>query len=71
VGLRSRREGEQRILGAFTEAGGNFLDTANAYHAGQSEEIVGSFLGPGRDRWGLPRSGQSWQRLECYEGHAS
>jgi aryl-alcohol dehydrogenase-like predicted oxidoreductase len=40
-----------RILGAFAEAGGNFIDTANKYHEGQSEEIVGDFLGPGRDRF--------------------
>ena len=40
-----------RILGEFAEAGGNFVDTANAYHEGQSEEILGSFLGPNRDRW--------------------
>jgi aryl-alcohol dehydrogenase-like predicted oxidoreductase len=40
-----------RILSAFADAGGNFIDTANAYHEGQSEEIVGSFLGPGRDRF--------------------
>ena len=40
-----------RILGEFAEAGGNFVDTANAYHEGQSEEILGSYLGPGRDRW--------------------
>jgi aryl-alcohol dehydrogenase-like predicted oxidoreductase len=40
-----------RILDAFAEAGGSFIDTANKYHEGQSEEIVGSFLGPGRDRW--------------------
>jgi aryl-alcohol dehydrogenase-like predicted oxidoreductase len=39
-----------RILGAFADAGGNFIDTADKYHEGQSEEIVGSFLGPGRDR---------------------
>ena len=39
-----------RILGAFADAGGNFIDTANKYHEGQSEEFVGSFLGPGRDR---------------------
>lgn len=39
------------ILGAYAEAGGNFIDTANKYHEGQSEEIVGSFLGSGRDRW--------------------
>jgi aryl-alcohol dehydrogenase-like predicted oxidoreductase len=40
-----------RILSAFADAGGNFIDTANKYHEGQSEEIVGSFLGPGRDRF--------------------
>ena len=40
-----------RILSAFSDAGGNFIDTANKYHEGQSEEIVGSFLGPGRDRF--------------------
>jgi aryl-alcohol dehydrogenase-like predicted oxidoreductase len=40
-----------RILGAFAEVGGTFIDTANKYHEGQSEEIVGDFLGPGRDRF--------------------
>ena len=40
-----------RILGAFAEAGGNFIDTANKYHEGESEEIVGGFLGPDRDRF--------------------
>ena len=40
-----------RILDAFAEAGGNFIDTANQYHEGQSEEILGSFLGPDRDRF--------------------
>jgi aryl-alcohol dehydrogenase-like predicted oxidoreductase len=40
-----------RILAAFAEAGGNFLDTANKYHEGQSEQIVGGFLGTERDRW--------------------
>jgi hypothetical protein len=32
-------------------AGGNFIDTANKYHEGQSEEILGGFLGPDRDRF--------------------
>lgn len=40
-----------RIMDAFAEAGGNFLDTANKYHEGQSEEIVGAYLGADRDRW--------------------
>ena len=47
-------EGEShRILAAYAEAGGNFLDTANKYHEGQSEEILGTFLGSERDRWVL------------------
>jgi aryl-alcohol dehydrogenase-like predicted oxidoreductase len=40
-----------RILAAYAEAGGNFVDTANKYHEGGSEEIVGRFLGSERDRW--------------------
>jgi aryl-alcohol dehydrogenase-like predicted oxidoreductase len=32
------------ILDAFAEAGGNFLDTANKYHGGETEEIVGDWL---------------------------
>ena len=40
-----------RIIDAFAEAGGNFLDTANKYHEGRSEEIIGSHLGADRDRW--------------------
>ena len=40
-----------RIMDGFAEAGGNFLDTANKYHEGQSEEIVGAYLGADRDRW--------------------
>lgn len=40
-----------RILDAYAEAGGNFLDTANKYHGGQTEEIVGSWLErSGRER---------------------
>jgi aryl-alcohol dehydrogenase-like predicted oxidoreductase len=50
-GFGADEKQSHRILGAFAEAGGNFVDTANAYHEGQSEEILGSFLGPGRDRW--------------------
>jgi aryl-alcohol dehydrogenase-like predicted oxidoreductase len=39
-----------QILDAYAEAGGNFLDTANKYHGGQSEEIVGRWLQSRRDR---------------------
>jgi len=40
-----------QVLDAYAEAGGNFLDTANKYHGGQTEEIVGTWLEKtGRDR---------------------
>jgi aryl-alcohol dehydrogenase-like predicted oxidoreductase len=42
-----------RILASYAEAGGNFIDTANKYHEGQSEEIIGAFIGSERERWVL------------------
>ena len=39
-----------RVMDTFAEAGGNFLDTANKYHGGQTEEIVGRWLEGKRDR---------------------
>ncbi|MCY1143173.1 aldo/keto reductase [Actinoplanes sp. Pm04-4] len=33
------------ILERYLDAGGNFIDTANAYMAGRSEEVVGAYLG--------------------------
>jgi aryl-alcohol dehydrogenase-like predicted oxidoreductase len=50
-GFGADEKESHRILDAYGEAGGNFIDTANKYHEGQSEEIIGSFLGPDRDRW--------------------
>jgi aryl-alcohol dehydrogenase-like predicted oxidoreductase len=42
-----------RVLAGFAEAGGNFIDTANAYTNGSSERILGELIGPDRDRWVL------------------
>ena len=40
------------IMDAFGNAGGNFLDTANRYQDGMSEEIVGAFINQhDRDYW--------------------
>ncbi|MFC4033288.1 aldo/keto reductase [Streptomyces polygonati] len=42
-----------RIIDRYVEAGGNFLDSANGYNGGKSEETIGSYLAqhPGlRDR---------------------
>src|SRR6266545_5396374 len=33
-----------QILDTFVEAGGNFIDTADVYGHGRSEEILGSWL---------------------------
>jgi aryl-alcohol dehydrogenase-like predicted oxidoreductase len=50
-GFGADERDSHRILERFAEAGGNFIDLANKYHEGQSEEIVGRFLGTQRDRW--------------------
>lgn len=50
-GFGADEQESHRILAAYREAGGNFIDLANKYHEGQSEEIVGRFLGSDRDRW--------------------
>jgi len=42
-----------RIIGRARDAGINFLDTADAYNGGRSEEIVGEALRTGRDAWVL------------------
>jgi len=39
----------QHIIGRYLEAGGNFLDTANVYSRGRSEEIVGPAIRDHRD----------------------
>ena len=33
-----------KLLDAYYEAGGNFVDTANMYHDGQSEEYIGEWI---------------------------
>jgi aryl-alcohol dehydrogenase-like predicted oxidoreductase len=41
------------MLDRYAEAGGNVVDTAVNYRAGQSEEILGELLEGERDRWVL------------------
>lgn len=43
-GRETDKEESFRIMDRFHEAGGNFLDTANVYTGGRSEEIVGEWL---------------------------
>lgn len=40
----------RRIVDAFVDAGGNFIDTANNYTGGQSEEVIGRAIADKRDR---------------------
>lgn len=49
-GRESSEAESHQILDRFVEAGGNFLDTANVYNRGVSEEIIGRWLkGKNRD----------------------
>lgn len=41
----------RKMLDAYAEAGGNVIDTANAYTEGESEQIVGRLLGTDRSRF--------------------
>src|SRR5580658_1927433 len=41
----------RRIIDKAFDQGINFLDTADVYHAGRSEEIVGRALAQRRDSW--------------------
>lgn len=41
----------RQMFDAFVEQGGNFLDTANGYTNGTSEELIGRFVGAERDRF--------------------
>src|SRR3954451_14173139 len=48
-GWEASKEESFAILDAYAEAGGNFVDTADVYSSGASEEIVGEWLA-GRNR---------------------
>nr|WP_202451691.1 aldo/keto reductase [Streptomyces sp. SID4948] len=51
-GRQTGPEQAHRMLDAFTDAGGIFIDTADLYQQGAAERIVGDWLA-GRDRDGL------------------
>jgi len=44
LGRETSEEDSYKILDRYAEAGGNFLDTADVYTRGASEEIVGTWL---------------------------
>ncbi len=48
-GWGSAKDEARKIYDAFREAGGNFIDTANIYTNGTSEQLVGEFIGDHRE----------------------
>src|SRR3712207_5537817 len=42
-----------RIIAKARDAGVNFIDTADAYNGGRSEEVVGRAVAPHRNHWVL------------------
>lgn len=40
-----------KILAAYADAGGNFIDVADQYQLGEAEEIIGRFIGPQRHNY--------------------
>ncbi|MBK5356017.1 aldo/keto reductase [Pseudomonas sp. TH41] len=49
-GHGAERDEAKRIFDGYLEAGGNFIDTANGYQAGQSEAMLSEFIAAERDR---------------------
>ena len=45
-----------RIIDKAFDRGINFIDTADVYHAGRSEEVVGRAIASRRDSWSSRRS---------------
>jgi len=43
----SDERGSRAVFDAFLDAGGNFIDTADVYSGGQSEEMLGKFIADG------------------------
>ncbi|GAA5011231.1 aldo/keto reductase [Actinopolymorpha pittospori] len=52
-GYGAKPDQARKIFERFAEAGGTFVDTANAYQFGEAEEILGSLLGSERDSFVL------------------
>ncbi|MER6052107.1 aldo/keto reductase (plasmid) [Streptomyces sp. BHT-5-2] len=52
-GWGAAKETSARLLDAYADAGGNFLDTANNYTGGTSETMLGELLAGRRDRFVL------------------
>lgn len=70
-GWGSSKEESRKVYGAFLEAGGNFIDTANVYTNGTSEQLLGELMADHRDHivavddtgsWRGSTPNSSWKR---------
>lgn len=52
-GMGADKKHSKKVFDTFAEAGGNFIDTANKYHEGESEEMVGEFIKADREHFVL------------------
>ncbi|MFD0440941.1 aldo/keto reductase [Streptomyces chartreusis] len=52
-GAGANPEESRRMFDRYAEAGGNFLDTADVYQFGESEELLGKFVAADRDHFVL------------------
>jgi aryl-alcohol dehydrogenase-like predicted oxidoreductase len=50
-GWGSSKEEGKKVFDVFTNAGGNFIDTANRYTEGTSEKFVGNFISSDREHF--------------------
>ena len=48
-GHGAERAEAKKVFDAYVGAGGNFIDTADTYQFGESEELVGDFIAADRD----------------------
>ncbi len=62
TGFGVDKDESRRVYDRFREAGGNFIDTANVYAAGTSEEYLGEFIGSDRERVVLATKSQKLSR---------
>ncbi len=49
-GYGSERDEAKAVFDRYLDAGGNFIDTADGYQMGQSEQLTGEFIASERDR---------------------
>lgn len=50
-GYGSEKEQAKQVFDRYADAGGNFIDTTDAYQVGESEQMVGEFIVADRDHF--------------------